>query len=265
MSVMRIERLIGIIATAALAACAALAPASSSDARNALAPSGKLRVGVYLGSPTSMVRDASGEAKGVSIDLGAELARRLGVPVERVEFARLPGVLEAMKAGKVDFTVTNATPARAKDVDFTQPVLDIELSFLVPARSPIAAMADIDRAGVRVGVSQGGTSATTLPGVLKRATVVAAPTVKAAAEMLAKGELDAFATNKAILFEMSDGLPGSRVLDGRWGVEHLAIAFPKGRDAGVTYMRTFAASAMAEGLVARAAQRAGLRGSARAE
>ena len=260
-----LERLTGIVAAAAVAACATLAPAPSSDMRNALAPGGKLRVGVYAGSPTSMVRGASGEIRGVSIDLGAELAKRLGVAVERVEFPRLADVLDAMKAGKVDFTVTNATPTRAKDLDFTPPVLNIELGFLVAPRSPIAAMGEVDRAGVRVGVAQGSTTQTTLPGVLKNAAIVAAPTVKAATEMLAKGELDAFATNKAILFEMSDALPGSRVLDGRWGLEHLAIAIPKGRDAGITYVRTFATEAMAEGLVARAAQRAGLRGSVRAE
>ena len=254
-----------LVAAAALAACTALAPAPPGDVRDALAPAGKLRVGVYSGSPTSMVRDASGEVKGVSVDLGTELAKRIGVAVERVEFPRLADVLEAMKAGKVDFTVTNATAARAKDFDFTPPVLDIELGFLVEPRSRIATMADIDRAGVRVGVAQGSTTQTTLPGALKNAAIVVAPTVKAATDMLAKGELDAFATNKAILHEMSDALPGSRVLDGRWGLEHLAIAIPKGRDAGVTYVRAFAKDAMAQGLVARAAQRAGLRGSVRPE
>ena len=248
-----------------LAACATPSTRPPVEIREALAPAGKLRVGVYAGSPTSMVRGASGEVRGVSIDLGAELAKRLGVAVERVEFPRLADVLDAMKAGKVDFTVTNATPARAKDLDFTPPVLNIELGFLVAPRAPIAAMGEVDRAGVRVGVAQGSTTQTTLPGALKNAAIVAAPTVKAATEMLAKGELDAFATNKAILFEMSDALPGSRVLDGRWGLEHLAIAIPKGRDAGLPYVRTFAADAMAEGLVARAAQRAGLRGSVRAE
>ena len=47
-----LERLTGIVAAAAVAACATLAPAPSSDVRNALAPGGKLRVGVYAGSPT---------------------------------------------------------------------------------------------------------------------------------------------------------------------------------------------------------------------
>jgi hypothetical protein len=40
--------------------------------------------------------------------------------------------------------------------------------------------------------------------------------------MLAEHKIDVYATNKANLFEMSDALPGSRVLDGRWGLENLA-------------------------------------------
>jgi polar amino acid transport system substrate-binding protein len=251
---------VALLFGALLAACAAIRSEPSADVRQALAPTGKLRVGVYAGSPTSMVRDASGEIRGVSVDLGAELAKRLGVPVERVEFPRLAEVLEGMKSGRVDFTVTNATPARARDLDFTPPILDIELGFLVAPRSSIVAIADVDKPGVRIGVLQGSTSQTALPGVLKYAAVVPAPTLKAATDMLARGELDAYGTNKAILFEMSDALPGSRVLDGRWGVEHLAIAIPKGREHAMAYVRAFAASAIAEGLVSRAAQRAGLRG-----
>src|SRR6202043_539264 len=51
--------------------------------RDQLAPLGRLRVGVFAGSPLSMVVDrSSGETCGVCYDLGAEFARRLGVPVE---------------------------------------------------------------------------------------------------------------------------------------------------------------------------------------
>lgn len=46
--------------------------------------------------------------------------------------------------------------------------------------------------------------------------------------------MDAFATNKAILFAMQDTLPGARILDGRWGLEHMAIAIPKGRKLELT-------------------------------
>ena len=249
-----------------LVGCAGTATAPSTEEQRALAPTGKLRVGVYPGSPTSMLRDAaSGDVKGVSVDLGTELAKRLGVPYERVEYARIADVIAGLKSSAVDFTISNATPARAKDVDFTQPLVSIELGYLVPSGSPIASIADIDRPGVRIGVTQGSTSLTTLPKLLKNASVVPAPTLKAAAEMLSQRKLDAFATNKAILFEMSDGLPGSRILDGRWGLEYLAIAIPKGREPGMAYMRKFVDEAISQGLVARAAERAGLRGVAKAE
>jgi polar amino acid transport system substrate-binding protein len=51
-----------------------------------------------------------------------------------------------------------------------------------------------------------------------------------AVEMLSSRKLDAFATNKGILFEMADKLPGAKVLDGRWGTERHSIAIPKGRE-----------------------------------
>ena len=69
-----------------------------------------------------------------------------------------------------------------------------------------------------------------------------------------------FAANKAILDPLADGLPGARVLDGHWGTEPLAIAVPKGRDSGRPWLAQFAFEVRADGLVRRAAERAGLRG-----
>ena len=226
----------------------------------ALAPSGKLRVGLYTGSPTSFVKDASGEARGVSHDLGRDLARRLGVPFEPVVYQNNAKLLDAAKAGEVDIVFTNATPARAAFLDFTPTVLDVEQGYLVPAGSPIASAAAVDRAGIRVGVSQGSTSQGVLGRELKQAEVVPVASLKAGADMLAGGALHAFATNKAILFEMADGLVGAQVLQGRWGLEHFALGIPKGRNAAVAYLEQYVAAARREGVVDQAVQRAGLRG-----
>ena len=99
-----------------------------------------------------------------------------------------------------------------------------------------------------------------LPGRLKNASLVPAPTIKRAIEMLSTREVDAFATNKGNLFEISDAVPGSRVLDGNWGVEHLAISIPKGRDAAKPWLEGFVEEAKRGGFVAGVVQRAGLRG-----
>src|SRR5260221_8723023 len=106
----------------ALAGCAST-PAPDQETRQVLAPTGKLRVGVYLGSPTSMVRDAgTREPRGVTYELGRELAQRLGVPFEAVEFSPVSGVGDAMKDWRVDFTLTKPHPARAMLGGFTPPL-----------------------------------------------------------------------------------------------------------------------------------------------
>ena len=249
------------MAVAAAVAASASAGALAQEAREVLAPKGRLRVGVYLGSPLSMVRDSrTGEIHGLSFDLGKELAKRLDVAFEQINYQRIADVLAGMKAGDVDFTVSNATPARAADVTFSQTLLSLELGYLVPAASPVATIADVDRPGIRVGVTQGSTSQGTIPNLLPNATVVAAQNFKRAIEMFEHRELDVFATNKPTLFKMSDQMPGARVLSGRWGVEHVAIAIPKGREAALEYLRGFVEQAQTSGLLSQAAERAGLRG-----
>jgi molybdate transport system substrate-binding protein len=248
-----------------LAACAAM-QAAPPETRQALAPSGKLRIGVYVDSPISINRNAAtGEATGLAFETGRELAKRLGVAFDVIEFPRAAEVIEALKAGKVDMTVTNATAVRAKEIDFSDPLVLLELGYLVPGGSAISSAAGIDRAGVRIGVTQGSTSSTTLPRLLKNATVVPAPSIKSAIEMLTQRQVDAFATNKANLFEISDGVAGSRVLEGNWGIERLAVAIPKGREQAMPWLQKFVADIKSEGLVARVIERAGLRGTAKAE
>lgn len=242
-----------------LAGCAGISP--TAEPRQILAPSGKLRVGLYPGSPTSTIRDAAtGESKGVGFDLGKEMARRLGVPFEPVVFPKNAEVLAAVKSGEVDVTFTNATAERARDMDFTPPFLDVEKSYLVPGDSRIATLADLDKPGIKVGVSAGSSTQVELSSVLKHVQIVLAPTLKGAIEMLSQRKIDAFATNKAILFEMSDQLPGSRVLSGRWGLEHFSVGIPKGRDSGMPWVKQFVADATADGAVHSAVARAGIRG-----
>jgi polar amino acid transport system substrate-binding protein len=236
------------------------------DASKVLAPTGRLRVGAVAGSPLSMTTDAAtDETHGLSIDLGREFARRLGVPFVQRNYQRIAEVLAAMKAGDVDFTISNATPARAVDVDFSPTLISLELGYLVPAASPIATMSDVDRPGLRIGVTQGSTSQRTIPSLLPNAVVTPAQNSGHAVEMLERSEIDLFATNKPTLFQMSDQMPGARVLDGRWGVEHIAIAIPKGRETALEYLRRFVEEVQTGGLLAAAVERVGLRGLVKAQ
>lgn len=237
--------------------------AAPAEVRQALAPTGALRVGVYPGSPTWVKDPKTGESVGIALDLGKAMAKRLNVPVQVVEFDRVAQVLDALKDGKVDLTFTNATAVRAKDMDFTPPMVRLELGYLVVGSSPLRSVSEIDQAGIRVGVSQGSSSQGVLTQTFKQAKVVPADSLAKAQAMLNAQQIDAFATNKGILFEMSDTLPGSQVIVGRWGLENLAIAIPKGRDAGREYVQNFANNVGQSGLLSKVIVRSGLRGTAK--
>jgi polar amino acid transport system substrate-binding protein len=240
--------------------------AHASGEKELLAPTGKLRVGVYHGSPTSMVTDAkSGQTHGLTYDLGREFATRLNVPVEYVTFQRIADVIDAMRDGQLDFTVTNATPVRKEQLSFSQLLVAIELGYLVPANSSIRNPDEMDQPGIRIGVTKGGTSERTLSAKFKNAKVIPAESVKLATEMLRRGELDVYATNKAVLFEMSDQMPGARVLDGNWGFEHMSVAIPRGREQGLPFVESFVREVQGNSLLEKIEQESGLRGAVKAE
>lgn len=251
-----------LIVAGALALSGAPAIAADPEPRAILAPTGVLRAALYTGTPTSILPETKdGGPRGVGYDLGKELARRLGVPFAPVVFSKNADVLAAIKNGTADVAFTNSSSAaRARDMDFGPPFMDVELGYLVPKGSALATVTDVDASGLRVGVTAGSSSEATLSREFKKAQVISVTNFDAGIEMMSSGKLDAYATNKASLFEMAEKLPGSKVLEGRWGVEHFAVAIPKGRDQAKAFVRQFTLDVKSEGLVGAAITRAGLRG-----
>ncbi len=248
----------------ALAAASLGQPAAASpglDVQHAMAPTGALRVGVYRGSPSSIIEGATpADAKGVGFDLGRALAAQLGVPFQVVIFPANDPLLAAATSGDVDVVFTNATAERAKRLDFSETFMDVAKSFVVPAGSPLTQLSDFKRAGLHVGVSKGSSTAAELEPIYPQLAIEGVTTLQLASDMLGEHKLDAFATNDAILFQMSDGLPGSHVIAGSWGLEHFGAAIPKGRPQAMPFLQEFVQHARADGTVARAIQRSGLRG-----
>jgi len=245
----------GSPAPAVVQACAAPA------ARAALAPGGALRVGVYRGSPTSYLESKPGEPSGgVGWLLGRALAQQLGVGFEPVVLPNNAAVLAAAQQGKADLVFTNATPARARVLHFAVPVMDVEKSVLLPPNSAVASLGALRGRAVRIGVSAGSSTGSELAEVYPAATLVPVPTLQQAAQMLAQGRLDGFATNKAILFELAGKVPASRVLPGHWGLEHFALGVPAGRDAGSACLQAFSTDAARAGLLQEAIGESRLQG-----
>lgn len=250
----------GSTASAAATASASQVCATPA-ARMALAPTGALRTGVYRGSPTSYLESPQGTpAGGVGWSLGRALSQKLGVRFEPTVFPNNAAVLAAARQGAVDLVFTNATPARARVIHFASPVMDVEKSVLVPAGSAIGSLDALRGRAVRIGVSAGSSTGEELASIYPAAKLVPVPTLQQAGQMLSQGSIEGFATNKAILFEMADKVPGSHVLAGHWGLEHFAIGIPMGRAAGEACLEAFSADTAREGLLQQAIDQARLQG-----
>jgi polar amino acid transport system substrate-binding protein len=229
--------------------------------RSEIAPTGRLRVGINYGNPVLATRDTdSGELRGVAVDLGLELGRRIGVPADLVAFESAGKMFEAIKAGAWDVAFLAIDSGRANEIDFTAAYIEIEGTYLVPPDSPFRVIADIDRAGVRVGVSANSAYDLFLSRNLQHARLLRAPTPDAAFELILEGKVDVVAGVRQHLVANAGKLPGARVLEGRFMAIEQALGIPKGRDAGAKYLREFIEDVKASGLVGRAIEKAGVRG-----
>src|SRR6266851_7844279 len=118
-----------------------------------LAPTGKLRAAINFGNPVLAQKDpATGDARGVSVDLARELGRRLGLPVDLIAYDAAGKVVDAVKTGAWDVAFLAVDPDRAAEIAFTAPYVVIEGTYAVPADSPLRAIEDVDRNGVRIAV-----------------------------------------------------------------------------------------------------------------
>ena len=229
--------------------------------RTDLAPTGKLRVGINYGNPVLATREPStGDLRGVAVDLARELATRTGLPVDLVGFESAGKMFEAVQAGAWDVAFLAIDPGRADQISFTAPYIEIEGTYLVPAGSPLSTIAEVDREGVRVGVSSKSAYDLFLSRSLQHAQLVHAPDPNSAFELIVAGKVDVVAGVRQHLIANAGKLPGSRVLAGRFMAIQQAVGIPKGRDAGATYLREFIEDVKASGLVARAIEKAGVRG-----
>ena len=244
-----------------VAGCAGVQGGMSAETRAALAPTGKLRV-AFLSAPIYATKDpATGEPRGVAVDLGKDLAQRVNVPFEAVVYPTFPELMSGAKSGQWDVALMGVDAERAKVVDFSAPFMNVEQGFLLRAGATITSASAVDATGVRVGVLEKSSLDALLSQRLKNATIVRAKTLAENYALLDAGKADVVAGTKPALFTAASSRPGTQVLDGGLPSDQIGMAVPKGRDpAGAAYVGRFIEEAKAAGQVRSAIERAGLRG-----
>src|SRR5829696_6226885 len=228
------------------------------DAVKEFAPSGKLRAAINLGNGVLVQKDkASGELRGVTVELARELAKRAGVPLDFVQFEAAGKVFEALKTGAWDIAFLAVEPVRAAEIDFTAPYVLIEGTYMVLKDSPLKAIADVDRPGVRIAVGRGSAYDLYLTRTIKNAQLARAATGggRAMIDLFFAEKLEVAAGVKQPLVEYAKTDPNVRVMDGRFMEIQQAMGMPKGRTAAATYLRGFVEDMKASGFVAAALKR----------
>ena len=231
------------------------------EIKKELAPSGTLRIGLNYGNFLLVLKDApDGAPRGIAPDLGRELGKRVGVPVEFVRFQQAGQLADGVRDGKCDVGFLAAEPQRANEIAFTKAYLEIPVTFLVPADSPIRSIADVDREGVRIAVSARSAYDLYLTRTLKHAKLFRAEGIAASHELFMKDKLDVLAGLKPQLVRDAEKLPGSRVLEGQVTGVQQAVGVPKNRSAAAQFTREFVDDVKRSGLVAKAIEKHGVKG-----
>lgn len=229
-----------------------MAPQAPTTARSELVPKGKLRVGINAANFLLVSEYVPGsEPHGIAPDLGRELGRRLGTPVEFVVFDSPGKLADAGKTGVWDVAFLGNEPQRASEIAFTAPYLEIPVTYLVPERSRIRTIDEVDREGVRVAVMEKSAYDLFLTRHLKHAQLRRATSIDGSYQLFVQEKLEALAGLKPRLVIDAENLPGSRVLDGQVTSVKQSAGTHHGRDAGAHYLREFIEDAKASGLVAK--------------
>ena len=232
-----------------------------SDVLTELASGGTLRAAINMANSLLVTGTTpAGDPEGVAPDMARVIADRLGVAVSYVPFASPGELADAVDGSVWDIGMIGAEPARAERIAFSAAYVEIEATYMVPEGSPLTAIDDIDRPGVRVAVAARSAYDLYLTRHLKHAELVRAKGLAGAVELYLAEKLDALAALRPGLIADADKLSGGRILDGRFTAVQQAVGTAPANRAGAAFLRDFVAEAKASGLVAQLIERHGVTG-----
>jgi polar amino acid transport system substrate-binding protein len=224
-----------------------------------LAPTGKLRAGINLGNSVLAQKSAAGELTGISVDLARELGKRLGVPVELIEFKAAGESFAAMGKGQTDLAFFAIEPKRAAEVTFSPPYVVIDGAYMVAKDSPLQTPADVDKPGIRVAVGLGSAYDLFLTRSLKNATIIRAKVGggQASIDLFYSAKPDAAAGVRQPLEAHAKTDPSVRVMKEPFMAINQAMGVPPGRPVAARYVRDFIEEMKKNGFVAAGLKRSG--------
>lgn len=229
--------------------------------RSAFTPTGTLRASINLGNPILAYRDAAGDAAGVSVDLAAEFAKRLGAELELVVVDAAGKSVDVVVADNADIGFFAIDPLRGEHIAFTAAYVLIEGCYLVQQDSPIHANEDVDAPGNRVVVGKGSAYDLYLTRTLQHAQILRSPTSPTVVDTFLEAGAEVAAGVRQQLQADAQRLGGLRLLGGRFMTIQQAMGTPKRRGPeAAAFLAEFVEEMKAGGFVADALRRHGIEG-----
>jgi len=239
----------------------ATSPGVPDAARSELAPTGKLRAGMNLGNALFTTKDAAtGELRGVSVDLMRELAARLGVPVDFVIHATPGDVADASEKGTWDVAILAIEQSRAQKIAFSPAITEIEATYVVHKDSALRSTGQVDTSGIRISAPEKAGYELYLTRTLRNATLVRTKGFRASIDLFNERRADALAGLKPGLLESMDQMPDARLLEGKFMTVNHGLGVPRERRAAAEYLKAFVEEMNASAFVARSIERHGVQG-----
>lgn len=234
---------------------------TNENLRFELAPTGVLRAGINMANFLLVTgRRDDGAPQGVAPDMAHAVAERLGVEVVYVPYETPGQLADDATKGVWDVGLIGAEPARAEHIAFSAAYVEIEATYLVPADSPIQAIDDVDRPGVRIAVAARSAYDLYLTRNIQHAELMRVAGLNASYDLFVNDKLDALAGLRPRLMSDVDKLPGARLLDGKFTAVQQAIGTPRDRGAAAAFLRDFVEEAKASGLVGQFIERHQVKG-----
>jgi polar amino acid transport system substrate-binding protein len=204
-----------------------------SQTQSLLAPTGRMRVGIAVGSAISAVwtkRDpTTGKPIGPTVDLATIFAERTGLPLALVEYGSSGEIIKAASAGEWDVSFTPVDAERKASVDFGPSFALGESTYMVPSGSSIFSLGDVDHAGMRVFGVENTATIRAARQSLKSTTAVGLAGLEEVLTKFRNAEADAIALGRESLLSLLQDFPDGRILDGHFLALGTAVAVPKGK------------------------------------
>lgn len=236
-------------------------PAMDPAVRQALAPSGVLRAGINLSNFLLVSsRTEDGGPAGVSPDMAAAIAQALDLRISYVTYPNPGALADAALRDEWDIALVGAEPQRAETIAFTSAYSEIEATYLVPPGSPLRTLGDVDKPGIRIAVAERTAYGLWLDRNIREATLVHASGLDGSLKTFIDGGLDALAGLRPRLVTDIEGIPGARILDGRFMAVQQAIGAPRPKSAALPWLRDFVTAAIRTGFVGSLIARHGVTG-----